>query len=421
MGLSEEIVITGLGLVSPIGIGSAPYWESLLRGRSGVAPLPQYEGTSLPVRFGAAVTDFEGKQFVRPRKSLKVMCREIQLGFSAATIAVEDAGLAEGHTDPDRFGVVYGSEMFYCEPDEPVNAIRKCLVDGEFQFDLWGHRAMHELYPLWMLMYLPNMVACHLGIAHDARGPNNTITVGEASSLLALIEAAEVIDRGAADMMIVGGVGSRINLTPLISRNDSQLSHRQDDPAAASRPFDADRDGMVNGEGASALVLERRAHAAARGAKIYGQLRGYGRSYQTRDQGQVSGNQGYRHAIRRALESSGLSAAELGHVNANGFSTPADDPWEAQALAELLPEVPVTCPRGNFGNLGAAAGLTELAASLLSFQQGQVPHILNYETPDPRCPIRAIRDEPLGGRPASALKLSQSSTGQTVALAVSGP
>ena len=216
MSQDREIVITGVGVVSPIGIGREAYWESLLAGRSGVAPLSRVQDSDLPVKFGGEVKDFDGKKYVKPRKSLKVMCREIQTGYSASLLALDDAGLEQGDVESERMGVVLGSEMFYCELDELADAYRKCVIDGQIHAELWGEGAMSDLYPLWMLKYLPNMVACHIGISHDARGPNNTITLGEASSLLAISEATRIIERGHADVMIAGGAGNRLNLTGMM-------------------------------------------------------------------------------------------------------------------------------------------------------------------------------------------------------------
>src|SRR5262249_38175935 len=143
--------------------------------------------------------------------------------------------------DPERVGVVFGADMIYCELPELASVFRACLVDGQHSKPLWGVKAMSELYPLWMLKYLPNMAACHIGIAVDARGPNNSITLGEVSSLLAIAEAMRTIERGQADVVITGGGSSRLHPTPLLYRGEQRLSHRNDDPAAASRPFDAGR------------------------------------------------------------------------------------------------------------------------------------------------------------------------------------
>ncbi len=276
---SVEVVITGVGVVSPIGIGKDAYWKSMLAGRSGVGPLTLPPGSDLPVRFGGEVKDFDGKHFVKPRKSLKVMCREIQIGYAAAVLALHDAGVSAGKVDPDRFGVVLGSEMFYCDLEELADAYRKCVFDGQLHPEMWGAGAMSDLYPLWMLKYLPNMVACHIAITEDARGPNNTITLDEVSSLLALVESVCYIQRGAADVMVAGGQGSRINLTRILYRGDVYWSHRNEEPHRACRPFDAHRDGGVIGEGAGAFILESRRHAEARGANILARVLGFGRSF----------------------------------------------------------------------------------------------------------------------------------------------
>lgn len=199
MSEASQVVITGLGVVSPIGIGVEPFWSALRAGTSGVKPHSVLQQTSLPVRFGGEITDFDGKQYVTPRKSLKVMSREIQLGFAAAALVMEGAGIDSGSVDPDRFGVLYGSEMPYGPPDELADVYKGCMVDGQMDPSLWPEQAARKNFPLWMLKYLPNMTACHIGIAHDARGPSNSITHGDVSSLQAMTEAMHIIRRGHAD------------------------------------------------------------------------------------------------------------------------------------------------------------------------------------------------------------------------------
>ncbi len=415
---SCEVVITGVGTVSPIGIGREAYWNSLLAGCSGIAPLSAAAGTNLPVKFGGELKDFDAKQFVKPRKSMKVMCREIQVGYSATMLAIDDAGLKKEDVDPDRLGVVLGSEMFYCELDEMADAYRKCVVDGEIKPELWGEGAMSDLYPLWMLKYLPNMVACHAAIALDARGPNNTITLDEVSSLLAVIEAVCIIERGAADAMIAGGSGTRVNLTRMLYRGDGRWSHRSDDPAGACRPFDATRDGGVIGEGAGALVLERREFAEARGAKILARVLGFGRSFESCPDTRPPTGIATRHSIDQALQSSGLAGSEIGHVNAHGDATIEHDRMEAQAIRDYLGDVPVTAPKSYFGCLGAGSGAVEMAASVMAVAEGLVPATLNYRHPDPECPVNVIHGEPLRTETRTALVLNQTETGQTAAVVI---
>ena len=414
---ASEIVVTGVGVVSPIGIGHAPFWDSLQHGRSGVRPVPYLVGTDFPVPFGGYVPDFDGKLYVQPRKAMKVMCREIQFGFAAAALAAAQAGIKSGTVAPDRMGVIYGSEMFYGEIPEVEPAYRACLDNnGRFQEELWGPAGMSGLYPLWMLKYLPNMVACHVAISFDARGPNNTITLGEASSLLALVEGLNILRRGDADVMLIGGAGNRLNVTPLMYRRDSRLSHRTADPPGACRPFDADRDGMVNGEGAGVLVLENRRHAEQRGARILARVSGACSTFETPLPNGDSAGTAMERAMEGALRSASVAPRELGFIKANGIATVPADIREARAIRAVAGDVPVTAPKSFFGNLGAAAGIVEAVAAVLALDARLIPPTLNYHRPDPACPIQVVHggaaplQQPLG------LVLCASGTGQTVAV-----
>lgn len=415
MAAQREVVITGVGLVSPIGIGRAPFWSSLVEGRSGVRPSAMLEAVDFPVKIAAEVTDFDGKQYVTPRKSLKVMCREIQFAYAAASLAMQDAGLASGAYDVDRTGCVLGCDMLYCENEDIEEVYRACLVDGRFDWQRWGDNFPSKIFPLWMLKYLPNMAACHIGIALDARGPNNTITLGDASSLLAISEAASVVARGHADVMLAGGTGSRLNITPLTYRGEGYLSHRHDAPEQASRPFDAERDGLVNGEGSAILVLESREHATARGANILCQVAAWHSSFVTPVDNQLNSELAIRNAATGALQKAQLSPQQIGHVNAHGLSTRDEDRNEAVAIHAVLGDVPVFAPKSYFGNLGTGSGAVELVASALAIANDTVPATLNYQTPDAACPL-AVNREALTGRPATALCQNQSGTGQAAAV-----
>ncbi|MCA9121847.1 MAG: beta-ketoacyl-[acyl-carrier-protein] synthase family protein [Planctomycetaceae bacterium] len=419
MSESSEIVITGVGVVSPIGVGVEPFWKSLLEGVSGIRPYSLLQGTEMPVRFGGEVVDFDAKKYVTPRKSLKVMSREIQMGFAAAAMAAETAGIENGTIDPDRFGVVYGSEMLYGPPDELAEVMRGCKVDGVVDPSLWSEQAAKKNFPLWMLKYLPNMTACHVGIAFDARGPSNSITHGDVSSLLAIFEATHAILRGRADVMIAGGFGAKLSVTQLQYRSDANLSHRNDDPTAASRPFDADRDGMVNGDGAGAIVIERREHAERRGAKVLAAIRGMGESFEARLTPKPVTGIAIRRSIVQSLDKAGMSPESIGYVSAYGASTIVDDPLEAQAIRECLGDVPVTGLKSYFGNIGSGGGAVETVANVLALQNNAVPHTLNFGTPDPACPVNVIQGEPLVGAAPIAMVLSQAGPGQAAALILS--
>jgi len=418
MRAASDVVITGLGVVSPIGIGCEPFWDALTTGTSGIRPIDLFDSSSLSVRFGGQIPDFDPKVYVRPRKSLKVMSREIQLGFAAADLALTDAGITAGQVEPQRFGVVFGNDMIYADLEDLEGTYRRSAKDGRFDFALWSEAIQEELHPLWLLKHLPNMTASHIAIAHDARGPNNSIVLGDVSSLLALSEAASIIQRGWADVMLAGGTGCRLHPTALVARGDALLSHRADDFRRACRPFDRDRDGLVNGEGAATIVLESRAHAERRGAEIRGRLLSWASRCEPKARREGLTGSSLRQAIRATLRGAGLEPAAVGHVNAHGVGTIEMDGAEAAAIAAELGDVPVTAPKSLFGHLGAGGGAVELAASVLGLRRGLIPATLNYLTPDPACPVNVVADEPLAGRPGTAVAVNLCSTGQAAAVVI---
>jgi 3-oxoacyl-[acyl-carrier-protein] synthase II len=420
MRLAREVVITGVGIVSPIGIGTEPFWRSLTTGYSGVRRLAAENGCLPPVGIGAEVVGFSPLRYVRPRKSLKVMSRDIQFAFAAAELACQAGAIDERPIPPDRLGIVFGADLIPTELTDLLDVYRACIVDGRFDFTRWGGQARAEIYPLWLLKYLPNMPASHIGIARDARGPSNTLTLGEVSGLAAVCEAVRVIQRGQADAMIAGGASARLNPVVWTRREACQLSRRLDDPAAACRPFDADRDGIVYGEGAGAFLLEERGHAQSRGATAFARVLGHASRFEPRRRGEPLRGDAIREAIRAAIRAAGLAPGDIGHVNAHGASTTEDDRIEALAIRNTLGDVPVMAPKSFFGSLGAGAGVVEMAASVLAFHHGLIPPTLNYERPDPACPIQVIHGQPQPlGRP-TALVHNQSPVGQSIAVVISG-
>jgi 3-oxoacyl-[acyl-carrier-protein] synthase II len=218
--------------------------------------------------------------------------------------------------------------------------------------------------------------------------------------------------------MLAGGTGSRLNITPLAYRGEVYLSHRHDDPATASRPFDATRDGLVNGEGAATIVLEAREHAEARGANILGRVLGWRSSFVMPENEQLNSEPAIVNAIRGVLESAKLTSRSIGHVNAHGLGTRDEDRNEAQAIRAGLGDVPVFAPKSYFGNLGTGGGAVEFAASVLALHQGEVPPTLNYSSPDPDCPVNVIQGEPLRDAVPTALCQNQSGTGQAAAVII---
>jgi 3-oxoacyl-[acyl-carrier-protein] synthase II len=416
---SRDVVITGMGCVCPLGVGSAALWSALAEGTSGVGWLEELRGVDSPYRFAARIKDFDAKLYVQPRKTIKVMCQEIQTAFASAGMAMEQAGLAAGTIDPDRMGVVMGSEMLYGDLRDLTEVYQHCMTHGEFEWVRWGEYAFKDLFPLWMLKYLPNMAACHMSIAHDARGPNNSIVEGGASSLLAIAEAASYIERGVADAMMAGGSGSLASFSCVPFRGWKHLSKWDGDPAGASRPFDARRSGLVLGEGAAMFILEAREIAERRGAKILARIAGYASRFEppANPWAQRTGR-AIEQSITAALAAAGLKAEDIGHVNAHGDSSIDQDKQEARAIRNTLGDVPVIALKSYFGDLSAGSGAVEMAGSLLALANGQLPPTLNYEHPDPLCPLNVVHCQLQPVEKPAALLLNQSNTGQAAAIVV---
>lgn len=415
MSKENSVVITGVGAVTPIGIGVDEFWNSLVAGKSGVQIRVALKDTDCPLKLYSPVTDFDGKQWVRPRKALKVMCRPIQFGYTAASMAMEQAGLADSGLEPERLGTVFGSETFFADPLEVASVFRKCVTDQNYNHDRWGEFAMREIQPLWMLKYLPNMVTSHISIAADARGPSNSICQGEASGILALIEGADLIRRGVCDAVIVGGTGSQVALSGMLYRGVQSISKRIDDPEAAVRPFDRERDGTVYGEGAGAIVLERASHAKQRGANILATLASWSRSF--RPFGSEDFQQAIKENIETTLQRGEMELTEISHVSAHGCAAKEADELEAKAIAETLGETPVVANKSNYGELGPGGSTIELIASVMALNNELIPPTLNFETPDPDCPVQ-VNSEAESCEKKSAMKVSFSTTGQIACAAI---
>ena len=414
----REIVITGIGVVSPIGIGCAACWSALATGTSGIRAIDAFDSSGLRTPYGGQIATFDPKLYVRPRKSLKVMGRDIQLGVSAADLAMTDASLAAGTVEPERFGVVMGADMIYADIEDLELTYRRSVQAGRFDFGCWSEAIQEELHPLWLLKHLPNMTASHIAIAHDARGHNSSIVLGDVSSLLAIGEAASIIRRGGADVMLTGGTGCRLHPTALVARGEALLSRTVDDYRRVCRPFDRDRDGMLDGEGAAVFVLESSEHAQRRGARIRGRLLSAVSRCEPRSPHRPRTGSSLRSAIRATLAAAELTPDRLGHVNAHGRGTVEADRIEATAIAAELGDTPITAPKSFFGHLGAGGGAVELAASVLALEAGLVPPTLNYDTPDPLCPVNVVHGAPLEGRPGTALSVNLCSMGQVAAVLI---
>jgi 3-oxoacyl-[acyl-carrier-protein] synthase II len=414
-----RVVITGVGVVSPVGIGNQAFWRNMIEGRTGIGPLKSVVNERLPCRLAAEIADFNPLDHLKRKKLLKVMSRDIQLGVCAASLALTDARLAAGVCDPERLGVVFGAGRIPSTPQELMNAASACSPDGSFDFSRFGEDCLHRISPLWLLPQLPNMPACHVAIENDARGPNNTITCREASALLALAEGFHTVQRGAADCMIVGGCGSDVSPAEIARLGRIEQLSRLGDPERACRPFDVDRDGGILGEGAAAFVIENYDFAQRRGAEIYAEIvaaaggcDGAGFANRTNGVGLV-------RSISSVLKKAGLEPKEIGHINGDGKSTPRGDLVEArayhQALGAAAESIPVMGLKSYFGTFDAGTGAVELAASVLGLARGVVPFTRNCDHPDPLCRLNVIHHEPLTLRNTTALKVNRSDMGQSAA------
>lgn len=418
----SRVVITGIGVVSPIGIGKDTFWNRLSTGVSGIDFLKSYPSDHLPSKLAAEITDFDPLDYVYQKKFLKVMSRDIQLGVSAASMAVKDCGLRPGDVDPLRMGVEFGVGHISFTPEELAEAAEDFANPTNREgYPRWGDHQMGKIAPLWLLRQLPNMPACHVAIEHDCQGPNNTITNGEASALLALNEAIRVINRNQADVMVVGACSSNIHPVDIARLNlYERLSQRHDDPTRACRPFDRDRDGTIVGEGAAVFVVERYSHAVARGADIYAEILGVGGGCDGRGHQNGAGGTGIVRAVQSVLKRSNLRPEEIGHINAHGKSTQRDDLVESRAYHKALGDeaarIPVTALKSYFGNFDAGSGAVELAGSLLALRYRTLPMTLNYETPDPHCRLNVVR-EPVRLPNDVALSVNRSHIGQSAACA----
>ncbi len=429
---SRRVVITGMGLISPLGNSPDALWNALSSGVSGVELLQRVPSEHLTSDIGGECRDFTGniadfgevdKQLKRNiKRSLRLMCREIQLGVAAAHFAMVDAALKD-HYDPSRIGTMFGSDYIITEPGEFASGVNNCLNDsGDFDFENWAEDGLTKVEPTWLLKYLPNMPASHVSILNDLQGPSNSLTVREASANLAVSEAMTIIQRGSADAMIVGSTGSRIHPLRTVhvvlqeALADRNASGIDGDATKACRPFDAHRCGMVLGEGSGAIMLENLESAQERGAKIYGEVIGYGSSLVSSPDGVANYEKAFENVILGSLETSGIEAGDVGHVHAHGLSSVTVDEQEATAINKVLGDIPVTAAKSYMGNLGAGSGMVELISSVLAMKHDQLFPILNYDSPDEACPINGVSSSVSPGE--TFLNLNCTPQGQASAVVV---
>ena len=427
---SGDIVITGIGLMSSIGIGEDACWESRKAGNCGFRQVEHLSHVGTPDCIGGEVTEFTAKSarkehLSKVKKQIKVMCREIQLGVASALQAVQHAGIEPGSVPPQRIGVDFGANLMSSPPDVLLDAGVACKADdSSFSYDRWGNCGgdrFKGMEPLWLLRYLPNMPGCHIGIAVDARGPNNSITHDEASGGLVLSEAANIIRRGRADIMITGTTGTRLHAVK--SCQHKLWDTLADGPVAdRCRPLDKDRRGEVMAESACTFILESRTHAEARGATILGTLLSTAASCVLDKNGQANEQLAVEQAAAAALQRADVSAADLGHVNMCASGHLQRDGYESRAIRSILADkaesVPVTAPKSYLGSAGSGSGLAEMAVSILGLKHGVVPKTLNFRASDDDAQLNVVADEHLATGNKLFLKTSVTRMGQCSAVVI---
>ncbi len=381
--MDRRVVVTGVGMLSAVGVGREATWQALLAGTNGIRPITRVETEDLPTRVAGEVPEFDLSTYL-DRKEAKLMDRFTHLAVMAAGEALEHSGL-DVAADADEIGCMIGSGIGGMETLEQ-------------EFKVFFEKPT-RVSPFLVPMFIPDMAAGQTSIRFGLRGPNFNTVSACASGADAIGTAIETIRRGDAIAMVAGGAEASVTRMTIAAFAASRALSRNNDPETASRPFDLNRDGFVLGEGAGILILEEREHAEARGATILAELTAYGQSADAYHVTQPSENgEGAARAMRIALKKAGIDAAEIGYVNAHGTSTPLNDKFETLSLkavfGESMPGIPVSSSKSMFGHtLGAAGGL-EAAVTVLSIRDQRIHQTLHLLTPDPDCDLDYVAGGP---------------------------
>jgi 3-oxoacyl-[acyl-carrier-protein] synthase II len=376
--MKRRVVVTGLGAITPVGNDVATTWKALLEGKSGTAPITKFDAATFPTRFAAEVKDFDPLLYME-RKEARRSDQYTQYAVGAAWQAMRDAGLVDNPVgDTDRLGVIVGSGI-------------GGLKSFEEQHDVYRERGVGKISPFFIPMFIADIASGVVSMQFNARGPNYATVSACSTSAHAIGDAFRTIQYGDADVMITGGAEATV--TPMAIggfANMKALSERNDSPATASRPFDLTRDGFVMGEGSGIVILEELEHAKQRGAKIYGEVAGYGATGDAFHlTSQPDEHEGLQRSMKRALKDAGLTPADVDYVNAHGTSTPLNDSNEAKAIARVFGDaagnVNVSSTKSATGHMLGAAGATEFIVSLLSIRDQCVPPTINLHQIDPEC------------------------------------
>ena len=384
--MKRRVVVTGIGLVTPCGIGTDNVWNNILSGKSGIGPITRFDTERFDTKFAGEVKDFNPEDYIQP-KEVKKMDLFIHYALAAAHIAMKDSGLDMGKEDSERVGVVVGTGLGGLPTIEKYHSV-------------FLERGPGRITPFFIPMLIANEAPGHIAIQHGIKGPNLCIVTACATGAHSIGEACRIIQYGDADVMVAGG--SEANLTPLTVGGFNAmkaLSTRNDDPLKASRPFERDRDGFVVAEGSGIVILEELEHAKKRGAKIYAEMAGYGYNGDAYHiTAPCPDGDGFIRCIRMALKDAQLSPDDVDYINAHGTSTKLNDYVETLAIKEVFKEkaykIPVSSTKSMTGHLLGAAGAIEAIFSVLSMRDQVCPPTINYENPDPECDLDYVPNTP---------------------------
>ena len=422
--MRQRVVITGVGCVTPMGTEVDQVWSRLVRGESAVDYTSIFDASNFPTKISAEVRDWDITDIGEDPERWRYRGRHTKFAAGAAKKAMDDSGVLDRPLDPTRFGVYLGSGEGQQDFNLFTMMMASALQGDKLDIAKFTKAGLESLHPVVELEQEPNMPAGHLASMFDAQGPNANCLTACAASSQAVGEAVEIIRRGDADVMLSGGTHSMIHPFGVTGFNLlTALSTRNDEPTKASRPFDRDRDGFVLGEGAAMVVLEELEHAKRRGAKIYGEVLGYG---STADAFRITDThpegRGASSCIRMALEDGGLGLDQVHYINAHGTSTAVNDKVESLAIKTVFGDqaykIPVSSTKSMMGHLIAAAGATELIICLKAIESGVLPPTINYDTPDPECDLDYVPNAAREARCDVALSNSFGFGGQNIALIV---
>jgi 3-oxoacyl-[acyl-carrier-protein] synthase II len=385
MRVNKSVVVTGLGAITPIGIGKENYWNALKEGKSGIKKITRFDVTDCPAQIAGEVNDFEANDYI-DKKEAKRMDRFTQFAVAATKLAIDDAKLNLNQIDKNRFGVVLGSGIGGIETLE--REYQKLITKGP-----------KRISPFFIPMMISNIAAGQISILFGAKGPNTTIVTACASSTNSIGEAFKIIQRGDADIMVTGGTEACITALSVAGFSSMKaLSTRNDEPDKASRPFDKDRDGFVMGEGAGILILEEKEHAIRRGAEIYAEVVGYGMSADAYHiTAPAPEGEGAARAIENAIADANIEAKDIDYINAHGTSTLYNDEFETRAIKNIFGDhayqLAVSSTKSMTGHLLGAAGGIEAIACIMALTKDFIPPTINYTTPDPTCDLDYVPNE----------------------------